>query len=491
MAKIAVAENKTVEAIGYYRKALRLRPDSPEDLDSLAWLLATDRDAGNRDGAEAVRLAQHACELTQNIDPLALSTLAAAYAEAGRFSDALKTAEAAITYGNLSHEPALVKQTRARLKLYAAGQAFRQPPQRRAEDLGIRTLFKPPGCQRRVASAFCPIDPARKLPVGWPGLVLGNLLVLLFLLSFLPPAGETYYRFFYDATDSFGFTKVCNRWFERHWHLNPSGCRDDIDYFLKIKPGKRRVAFVGDSFAAGQGIKDAEDRFPNRIRRAHPDWEIHLLAQLGYDTGDELKYLQQNLDQGYQVDQVVLVYCLNDVSDLFPDWGQYIQHVSSDINQSSWLWQDSYLFNLMYYRLGVARSPYLKDYFQFVSAGYRDPVWEQQQQRLKAFRDLVQSHGGRLLVVTFPFVVAVGPNYQYKFVHDELDHFWLEQNVPHLDLLPVYQDLPAKKLTVNGFDAHPNEFANQLAAPKPSISSLPVSLAPTRRITAGREIVEG
>jgi hypothetical protein len=67
-------------------------------------------------------------------------------------------------------------------------------------------------------------------------------------------------------------------------------------------------------------------------------------------------------------------------------------------------------------------------------------------------------------VVTFPLLDALGPDYQYKFVHEELDRFWRELNVPHLDLLSVYKDLPPSKITVNRYDAHPNEYAHQLAA---------------------------
>jgi hypothetical protein len=71
---------------------------------------------------------------------------------------------------------------------------------------------------------------------------------------------------------------------------------------------------------------------------------------------------------------------------------------------------------------------------------YRGALWEEQKKRLKAFRD------------------------EYQSVHDQLDQFWREQHVPHLDLLPVYKDLPPSRLTVNCYDAHPNELANKLAA---------------------------
>jgi len=64
-------------------------------LNNLAWVLATCPDAGLRNGPEAVRLAGHACELTHYGRPLFIGTLAAAYAEAGRFPEAVTTAEKA------------------------------------------------------------------------------------------------------------------------------------------------------------------------------------------------------------------------------------------------------------------------------------------------------------------------------------------------------------------------------------------------------------
>jgi hypothetical protein len=41
---------------------------------------------------------------------------------------------------------------------------------------------------------------------------------------------------------------------------------------------------------------------------------------------------------------------------------------------------------------------------------------------------------------------------------------WRELGVPQLDLLSVYEGLPSSQVTVNRYDAHPNECANQLAA---------------------------
>ena len=298
----------------------------------------------------------------------------------------------------------------------------------------------------------------------WARLLMGNLLVLLLLLSLALLGGEIYYRYLYDDTDSMNFSKVSERWFARHFHLNSWGTRDNVEYAHARQPGRRRVTFLGDSFTAGHGVRDVEDRFANRIRHLHPEWDVHILARPGLDTGDELKALSDCLDNKYQIDEVVLVYCLNDISDLLPELTDLIQGVYAEVEQSGWLRRNSYLVNTLYNRLVLVRNPNMKRYFPMLLESYRSPVWEQHKQRLKAMRDLVQSHGGRLCVVTFPFLQNLGPRYEYQFVHDRLDQCWHELNVPHLDLLPVFQNLPARKITVNQFDAHPNEYAHRLAA---------------------------
>ena len=303
-----------------------------------------------------------------------------------------------------------------------------------------------------------------KVTAGWGRLVLGNTLVLLCLVTPVLLAGETYFRFFYDTTDSLAYTRVSERWVHRHWHVNNAGCRDNVDYSPTLVPGKRRISFVGDSFTAGHGIKDVEDRFPNRLRRAHPDWEIQVLASVGLDTGNELALMKKAFARGYQVDQVVLVYCLNDIGDLMPPQADATGRVLAELDSSSWLWRNSYMMNLWHHHYTASRDPYLGNYCSFVREAYSGPLWEQQKERLKAFRDLVEAHGGRLAVVTFPFLHALGPNYEYQFIHDKLDRLWQEMGVAQLDLLSVYEGLPSSQLTVNRYDAHPNECANKLAA---------------------------
>jgi hypothetical protein len=301
-------------------------------------------------------------------------------------------------------------------------------------------------------------------PSGWR-LALGNALVFVFLLSFLLLLAEIRFRFFMDTTDSLGFTKISERWVARHWHNNSAGCRDDIEYSPAIQPGKRRVSFVGDSFTAGHGIKNVDDRFANRLRALHPDWEVHLLANVGLDTGSEIALLKKAQSRDYEFDEVVLVYCLNDVCDLLMAPGEPFEGRLPPLDQRGpWFTRGSYFLDLMYNRYKAAQNPFVKDYFSFVKDGYRGKYWEKQQARLSELRDFIQSHGGHLTVVTFPFLNALGPKYDYGFVHDELNRFWSDLHVPHLDLLPVYAGRSSSELTVNAHDAHPNELADKLAA---------------------------
>jgi len=334
----------------------------------------------------------------------------------------------------------------------------------RSEDVMLGLLLFLPLQATFTAYSFFRYHRRCGSPAGWSRLLLGNLLVLLVPITLTLAAGEIYFRFCYDTTDSIAYTKVAERWIKRHYHHNKAKWRDNIEYSLTIAAGKRRVSFLGDSFTAGHGIKDVEDRFSNRIRREHPDWEIHVLAGNGLDTGAELGFIDSYSARGYQVDQVVLVYCLNDINDLLAEWTQTLADVTNRVTGRLPFYDDSYFLDIAYFRLTVAQIPWIKNYFSFVREAYRSEKWEEQKQRLLALRDVVARRGGKLSVVTFPFLHALGPNYEYQFVHDQLNEFWREAGVPHLDLLPVFKDYPPARLTVNPFDAHPNEFANELAA---------------------------
>ncbi len=122
----SVLKRKVAEAFAGCQKNLQDRPDSPDALNNLAWLLATCPDASRRDGAQAVKYAERACELTHHRVAPIVGTLAAAYAEAGRFEDAITAAEQACAMAEKSGEPDLLKRNQELLMLYRSHKPYHE-----------------------------------------------------------------------------------------------------------------------------------------------------------------------------------------------------------------------------------------------------------------------------------------------------------------------------------------------------------------------------
>jgi tetratricopeptide (TPR) repeat protein len=121
-------KQKHAEALQEWRQALALEP-SPNVLNNVAWLLATSRDDQVRDGKEAVVLAEQACALVSGAElPSFLYTKAAAYAEAGRFADAIQVLQELIEAEEKSANKKEAELTllRSRLQLYQSGQPYRE-----------------------------------------------------------------------------------------------------------------------------------------------------------------------------------------------------------------------------------------------------------------------------------------------------------------------------------------------------------------------------
>ena len=122
------AQNRPEEAIVHYHMAIKLSPENVEPLRNLAWLRATSPEAALRNGAEAIKLAERANRLTGGKQPEVLDTLAAAYAAAGLFPDALAAVRKALELATQQNKRALAEALPARIALYEAGKPYCQPP---------------------------------------------------------------------------------------------------------------------------------------------------------------------------------------------------------------------------------------------------------------------------------------------------------------------------------------------------------------------------
>jgi tetratricopeptide (TPR) repeat protein len=117
------AQQRYAAAVRDLTEVIRLDAKDADAHDALAWLLATCRDAKVRDGARAVELAGTACDLTDGKSARYLATLAAAFAEVGRFDLAVRWQQRALESPAYAEDEAA--RARRRLQMFEDRQPYR------------------------------------------------------------------------------------------------------------------------------------------------------------------------------------------------------------------------------------------------------------------------------------------------------------------------------------------------------------------------------
>ena len=123
-------QGRIPEALAHWRKVLSAQPNHLAVLNQTAWVLATSPEASVRNGAEALELAERAVRLSGGREPAFFDTLAAAYAEVGRFSEAVEIARRAMALAAQRNDQHLSEALHARITLYKAKTPVREarPP---------------------------------------------------------------------------------------------------------------------------------------------------------------------------------------------------------------------------------------------------------------------------------------------------------------------------------------------------------------------------
>lgn len=127
LAEAYAARGKRVRAAEQFALALNAAPDRPFLLNRLAWLLATAPEDSIRNGPRAVELAERAASITARQDIMSLETLSAAYAEVGRFDDALRTGREALALAERQNDETTATGLARRLQLFEMRQTYREP----------------------------------------------------------------------------------------------------------------------------------------------------------------------------------------------------------------------------------------------------------------------------------------------------------------------------------------------------------------------------
>lgn len=111
-------QRATDKAVMHYEKALAVAPEMPVVVNNLALILATSTDPRFRNGNRAIELAKQAVELSGRKNPSTFRTLAAAYAETGRFKEAIETTKRAMKLAQEQNDIASINGARLDIDLY-------------------------------------------------------------------------------------------------------------------------------------------------------------------------------------------------------------------------------------------------------------------------------------------------------------------------------------------------------------------------------------
>jgi len=121
------SQARVEDALAQWREVLRLDPNFVPAMNEAARALAASPEARDRNGAEAVKLSEQAVKMSGDRNPEYLDTLAAAYAETGRFPEAIATARKALELATQQNQQDLAQSLNAKIKLYESHEPYRDP----------------------------------------------------------------------------------------------------------------------------------------------------------------------------------------------------------------------------------------------------------------------------------------------------------------------------------------------------------------------------
>jgi lysophospholipase L1-like esterase len=311
----------------------------------------------------------------------------------------------------------------------------------------------------------------QKRRVKGRSLALANLGLSLCMLLAVITAGELAFACFADFSDTFNITNVSKRWLALHidHERNNEGNRDREPFTKYAPPGRKRIIFLGDSFTIGHGIKRMEDRFSDRIA-AWLDEKVpgkYVVANLG-EPGVEASVVEATaaavmFKVQAEVSLFVYAYNLNDIEGYMQLEGQNPLEGIYTSQPQFFLFRDTYLLNWLYFRFLQFRARN-NPYFDRLAAAYRTPAWDGLRAKLSQLhRECKEGHADFQMVI-FPFLHDLTGEDSFRDARARLVDFCKSENIPVLDLDPIFRKHAGENLMVSRFDAHPNERAHAIAA---------------------------
>lgn len=279
--------------------------------------------------------------------------------------------------------------------------------------------------------------------------IAGGLVVSYFTIVLILGAGELYFRYVFAESDNI-ITLATTNWLDRYWHTNSLGYRDR-EWLPEDWTNKETVVILGDSFAAGWGIKDPADRFSDVLgTELGDDYYIMNAAVYGTATPEQLDILKK---LPVQPDVVILQYFLNDINYA----GLKLGLLPTPKPNPEWVNQ-TYLGNFIYWRFirpANSDDDLYDSWWEWSYNAYdNEGIWSVHRQEIEDFINYVESINARLIVVIFPNMVDIIRSIPY--IDRVAQAFEVREHTDILKLFDAAAAWPVDDLMVSKRDSHPS-----------------------------------
>lgn len=286
-----------------------------------------------------------------------------------------------------------------------------------------------------------------------------NPFITLVTLCLLFLAIELGLRYFIAMSDSFAFSKMHQNWERLYWQpINDYGYRDNPP---NTDTTRQQLLVMGDSFVTGYGVNDIANTFPHQLGRLLGEsYAVNIVAVPGIGIGTALADVMRYPSRP---DVLVVSHYVNDLAEgaagrVLPPLRGLRQEPDPTL---AWWVERLYMVNFYYYRLHHYFSLGAGDrYMDYLRDAYQNPdAWAiYQAEELDVLMDWTADNGVSLYVVVWCNLADCAGS--ADMLQPVLAYFEA-RNVPTLSTLTLFDAIPAQRLMVNSFDAHPSIEAHQ------------------------------
>lgn len=255
------------------------------------------------------------------------------------------------------------------------------------------------------------------------------------------------------------------------FHRTSQGLRDDRVYDPLPPAGVLRIAGVGDSFAAGEGVSLANSLFRQMERQLGPQFQIVNSALPGLGATDQYSLLRHTVSQ-LHCPRAIVVFLINDIALSQPllDQQNFLNDLinvrAERLQRADWLSglaRHSRLVDFLSSRPALARVE--RDTIRWYRNCYEPSYNAENLRKLwQEIADLSRVPNCEVALVLYPLLEGLRHGYPFQSIHDRVASVASEAGLPVLDLAQAFQGMDERSLWVHPIDHHPNSRAHRIAA---------------------------